>query len=974
MRIERSEILRMRAGIRAWVLKGSSGPGRSLRETAPPMLLSLLCAAAFCPLVVPVAGVVGVVGAGVGVLSTVGGGVLAEIILSAIERLRPAGDPDKPETADQESEIARRIQRALEAGDANSQALRAEISAVLREIDAQETLLRAGIEAGEERIRHDVAAVIEVIGAGFSELGFGIAEIDRKAAEIQKSLDVLAAERRADSYRFAHHGTQIRLLREDFAAFAERYPVGGVSVAGNGPLPRWEHGAPYRGLVPFGEEDAAVFYGRTALTADLARQVSGHLNRGGLVVVTGASGAGKSSLLRAGLVPALAGGRQIEGSAELPRIVMKPTKDPVAELARRLAALSGAGTDAFAIRQHLAKYPEQAQELVWDALHSYSARNSESKHYATDSGFRLVLIVDQFEEVFTLGANPGDESRRRAFITALCAAAARPAGQGVHPAALVIIAVRGDFWGQCEAYPELASELENGRFAVLPMTETSLRLAITGPADAAGLRIDAGLTDTILADLRTVSGDAPIGALPLLSQAMLLTWQNREGDWLTNRGYDMTGGVGQAVQASADDVYDSLPAERQILAQQMLRSMTIVGRNGKLTSREVTRADLCQGKDQAQADAVLGAFADKRLIVLDGGRVRVAHEALIEGWERLREWAEPDLEFQRWLSQTQAQVGAWESLGRDEDSLLRGKAQKRAASWVCEKAGEIDQGTKEFIILSDIRDGLIRDLPGDTALEISREFNDSRFLTQVLDAVIGNYLANGKPILAAAYWKERWSLVESSQLTRAARLKRAASLLLDYAAMSDGLWEYCISASVAWLVVVGLVIWQFIGGQYGLLAAVASMSVAVIALFWYRAGPLLHAAWSMRDEDRTLRFKQHGQVFDAVCYLPFAIAGAAVMASCLRSGPIFGALWTAAAATGLCAELVMLFIWARTEREASLAIDDEPSLLDRDEGHPAPDMARSTGSRSRSGHYSQKSRSPSPREEAQPRAKRANRR
>jgi hypothetical protein len=102
---------------------------------------------------------------------------------------------------------------------------------------------------------------------------------------------------------------------------------------------------------------------------------------------------------------------------------MRPTKDPVAELARRLAVLSGTGTGAFGIRKQLARFPEQAQELVWDALHSYAARSGDSIQLAIESTIRLVLIVDQFEEVFTLSADPGGASRRHAFITALCAAA-----------------------------------------------------------------------------------------------------------------------------------------------------------------------------------------------------------------------------------------------------------------------------------------------------------------------------------------------------------------------------------------------------------------------------------------------------------------------------------------------------------------------------------------------------------------------
>lgn len=963
MRAARGEILRMQAGIKAWVLKGSSGTGRGLREAAPPMLLSLLCAAAFCPLIVPVAGVAGVASAGLGVLSTVGGGVLAEVVLSAIERLRAAGDPDKSDTTGLEAGVARHIELALEAGDANARALRAEIAAVLQEIDAHATLLRAGIEAGNEEIRRDVATVIEVIGAGFSELGFGIVEIDRKAAEIQKSVDALAEERRADSDRLAQHGTQIRLLREDFAAFTRRYSVGVTSAAGIELAPRWAHGCPYLGLVPFDEEHAEVFYGRAALTADLARKVSGHLDRGGPVVVTGASGVGKSSLLHAGLVPALADGRQIEGSAQWPCIVMRPTNDPMAELARRMAVLIGTDTSAFTIREQLARFPAQAGDIVWDALLAHAARTNGSKQLAIENTLRLVLIVDQFEEVFTVGANPSDESGRHAFITALCSAAASPAGSNAHPAALVIIAVRGDFWGHCETYPELARELENGRFAVLPMTETGLRLAITGPADAARLHIDAGLTETILADLRAIGGDAPVGALPLLSQAMLLTWQNRAGDRLTSHGYDKTGGVRQAVQTSANHVYNSLSAEQQILAQQMLRSMTVVGRSGKLTSREVTRADLYQGKDRGQVDAVLSAFADKRLVVLDSGSVRVAHEALIEGWERLHEWVEPDVEFQYWLSVTRVQVRTWESFGRDEGSLLRGEALKDAKYWCSERGGEIELGVKEFIIRSGIQDGsfLIGDImPAGTALELSREFDDSQLLGQVLDEVIKYYIHNGEPILASAYWKERWSLLQPIYPKRKkrwsllppmyrkwkARLDRASDLLSEYGNyMPAKLSAYCVAGIVAPLVAAGLVLAPLIAGQYGVFGAVVATVIAVTALVWYRSAPLLRAKQSIRTNDRLLKFEWYNRIGHAVWPLPFAVAAGAIMASLLITGLAFRVLWTSLAAVGLCVEIALLFVWARSERKSLSVISDPPVVHASDQVSPDPQRASLSSAR-----------------------------
>src|SRR5215813_9997935 len=270
----------------------------------------------------------------------------------------------------------------------------------------------------------------------------------------------------------------------------QRMQASGTGRAGQ--VARRERGCPYRGLLPYGETDAEVFYGRERLAAQLAARVT----RGGLVVVTGASGAGKSSLLRAGLLPILARGQQIPGSGRWPRVVMTPTKDPLTELAVRLAALGG--EDTAAIRDRLARHPDQAHLAVWPTVLA-AAADEDERCPASDAGTaRLVLIVDQFEQVFTLNADPEGEAQRQAFITALCAAAANPVGPGQEPPALAMIAVRGDFWDWCAAYPELAGALQDGQFVVGPMTESELRLAITGPADAAGLHIEPALTGTIL--------------------------------------------------------------------------------------------------------------------------------------------------------------------------------------------------------------------------------------------------------------------------------------------------------------------------------------------------------------------------------------------------------------------------------------------------------------------------------------------
>jgi hypothetical protein len=162
---------------------------------------------------------------------------------------------------------------------------------------------------------------------------------------------------------------------------------------------------------------------------------------------------------------------------------MTPTKDPLTELAAQLAAVGG--PDALAVREGLAGHPGQAHLAVRSAVLAAAARG-EQPPGSGGGGGRLVLIVDQFEQVFTLNPDSGGEAIGQAFIVALCAAAATPAGAGQEPPALVVLAVRGDFWDRCAAVPELVGALQEGQFVVGPMTDTELRVAITGPAEAAG--------------------------------------------------------------------------------------------------------------------------------------------------------------------------------------------------------------------------------------------------------------------------------------------------------------------------------------------------------------------------------------------------------------------------------------------------------------------------------------------------------
>ena len=451
------ELQLMQDGVRDWVQQAARRGRSGLRTASPTVLLSLLCASAFGPLFM----VGGVAGAGIAVLSSVGGGVLTGVVSDSLSRLRQRGQAQTPSRDDLEKTIAQQIQQVLACEDQHADALRSEIASVLKEIDAGGTALRAAMQETNERVRSDVIAAIGVLGSDFSEMGFLLKDVAQAAAEIQQSLDVQGADVRAIIEQNERQSADIRLVREDLAVIVGRVAAAAPSAAprhdGTG---RWVRGCPYRGLLPFNESDAEVFYGRERLAAELAVKLAARVTSGGLVVVTGASGAGKSSLLRAGLLPLLARGQQVQGSEHWPRIVMTPTKDPLTEMAANLAALGGG--DTIAIREGLVQHPDQGHLAVWPAVLAVSARHRETPPVSADKAARLVLIVDQFEQVFTLNPGPDGEATRRAFITALRAAATSPVGPRQEPPALVVIAVRGDFWDRCAAYPELKEALQGG--------------------------------------------------------------------------------------------------------------------------------------------------------------------------------------------------------------------------------------------------------------------------------------------------------------------------------------------------------------------------------------------------------------------------------------------------------------------------------------------------------------------------------
>ena len=661
------EVERLQAGIRTWLLRTARSGLHELSDIDAPAVLPLLCAAAFGPALAD-----GVAQAGVarmGVLSSVGADVLARLLDGAAERARPAqasGEPvsghpqpgiSRPDmTRSLEREIRRCVGEVLATHDKHADDLRSDIAMVMREIDAGGTVFRAAIEAGDEKLEREVLAAFEALSAEYGDMAFMLADLARAAGEIQDSLGGQGWELRAASEQVGRQSADVRMIREELAVIEQRTSQWLPEAAD--PSPRWAGGCPYRGLLPYDQAHAAVFHGRERLTAELAGKLAG----AGIVIVTGASGAGKTSLLQAGLVPALARGVQVPGSPSWPVISLTATARPLTDLATGLASL--AGGDPAALRQMLADAPGEAHLLIREIMLTAGQRGAE----------RLVLIIDQFEQVFTADG-PDGRLERASFIDAVCAAAARPAGTRGEPPARVVIAVRGDYWDRCASYPQLVRAMEHDQLVVGPMPETGLRRVITGPAEVSGLRVDSALIDAIVADV----GAADIGpggaVLAMLSQALMLTWEKRDGDRLTREGYDDAGGVVRTVEVSAEAVYARLPEDQQAIARDMLRRMTAVGHDRRPVRRPVSRSELRAGRpknQRAMVGAVLDAFAGNRLMMLGADSAEITHDIVLQAWPRLRDWLEEDQASLILYGQLAEDAARWRQNGKDSSVLYRG--------------------------------------------------------------------------------------------------------------------------------------------------------------------------------------------------------------------------------------------------------------------------------------------------------------
>jgi len=431
---------------------------------------------------------------------------------------------------------------------------------------------------------------------------------------------------------------------------------------------------PYPGLASFEPADAAWFFGRERATATLVGRLADTLREGGMTVAVAPSGAGKSSLLRAGLLPALnRGALPAAASRHWPVKIFTPGRRPLATLLgvleettgvpaelTRIALLRGGRAVESVLRIRTRPVPQQAACTPGDR---------------TADAVRPVLIIDQFEELFT---HCDHDRERDGFLTVLDALVSpeHPPGRQAGPAALVVLGIRADYYGHCLSSPGLAPHMATGHLPLAPMGPADLRAAITEPAVRAGLALEPGLTEVILRDTgahRATAGTDSTAALPLLAHALRATWQQRTDNTLTVNGYTTSGGIHSAIEASAERVFTALSPTARHAAHQLLLRLVHLDHEGRATRRRLTRyPPLEDGPDPAATRTAIEALAQARLLFLDTDHVSVAHEALLTAWPRLSQWISEDRDGLRIRQQLAESADQWGHAARHPDLLYRG--------------------------------------------------------------------------------------------------------------------------------------------------------------------------------------------------------------------------------------------------------------------------------------------------------------
>ena len=729
--MEGPERERMRAGVAGQVQRWCRESGAMARRNAPWWIVASLAASAVVPIALPLALGAGGAAAISGLLTqvgAVGSGYLSEVLVGTIQRLRGHDKDGKKETSPEivVNAVAVELLARLDQQGSDNAQLRGELAQLLNAIQGVPASLEEAAEQGNQDVLAALITAFDSIGASNQEFAWMLDDLRTVSTQIrQTTLELQGELIRQGAEQRQQTEMQQRML-VTLAVLVER-TAGPISqtLAGlpgsNAEPAEHQSGAPsssggrsgfspYLGLLAYEPGDVGRYFGRERLTADLVSQLASRAaGPTAALMVTGVSGSGKSSLLRAGLIPALAGGVvPIPGSARWPWVLLTPGQTPLAELTAQVASLAGltAPPALYDLDDDPRRFPLLVRQALIRQVPQVGLLDMTSDPAATpEPPPRLVLVIDQFEELFTLCRT---ELERSKFITALgAAAAAEPGSRG---GAVVVIGVRADFYPRCMGYTELGPFLKDA-LIVGPMSSEELRRAIEGPAHRSGLSVDPLLTERLLSDIGSgpewtdaTASEAVAGTLPLVSYALFKTWRDGQGQTLTVTDYLASGGIRGALVETAERIYDDLDGPGRTALRRVLLRLVAIGDGAENTRRKVRRAELLgprSGAPEAATESVLSRLIAERLVTAEGDTFEISHEALLAAWPRLRGWLAEDRDGLRIHRQLSLAAQEWERGGRQPQDLSRGTQLAVASEWAADPDHRSDLNALEDEFLTE---------------------------------------------------------------------------------------------------------------------------------------------------------------------------------------------------------------------------------------------------------------------------------
>jgi basic membrane lipoprotein Med (substrate-binding protein (PBP1-ABC) superfamily)/DNA-binding SARP family transcriptional activator len=428
---------------------------------------------------------------------------------------------------------------------------------------------------------------------------------------------------------------------------------------------------PFKGLQAFSESDVGTFFGQDRLITDIIRRLSGGTR---LLALVGASGSGKSSVLRAGIIPAVRKGAV--GDPEQWLIAqMVPGARPFTELE---AALLRSTLDAPDSLAELLDHPE-------DGLQRAALR------MLPEGSGRLMLVIDQFEELFTMVES---DDERDGFIRNLEVALRDPHGRIV-----VVIALRSDFYDRPLEYAQFGGLLGDGVVNAVPLTTDALEVAAEQPAAVAGVRLEPALLARLLTD---VAGQS--GGLPLFQYALTELFDRRSGDLLTASAYEDMGGVKGAITRRADDLYENFSGDERAACKQLFLRLVTISNSEDWSRRRVPASEIIAiAADTVDLRTVLDTFGEYRLLTFDRDHVsgsptvEVAHEALLREWTRLREWTEDSRDDLQYHARFVTALAEWSASGEKADYLLSGERLEDYRLWAGESTLRLSTPEQRYL-------------------------------------------------------------------------------------------------------------------------------------------------------------------------------------------------------------------------------------------------------------------------------------